>query len=235
MAGFIDLTGQRFGRLTVVRRGEDYMPHTPKVQVRWVCICDCGKECLVRTSALRRGETLSCGCYHSDVVSQKKKRSNKIRIDGSDVYVLLHNSDKEMVTDLETWERSGGEAYCWGLANNGYAKARVNGKTVNFHVFAFPDCPDGLERDHIDGNRINNRKNNVRFVTRCNNNKNRAFAPNRKSGRTGVNWSKASKKWRAFIKADNRYISLGFFSDLDEAIKAREAAEIQYYGEYRRK
>ena len=56
------------------------MPHTPKVQVRWVCICDCGKECLVRASALRRGTTLSCGCYHSDIVSQKKKRSNKIRI-----------------------------------------------------------------------------------------------------------------------------------------------------------
>lgn len=235
MAGFIDLTGQRFGRLTVVRRGEDYMPHTPKVKVRWICACDCGKECLVTTAALRSGKTSSCGCYHSDVVSKKMKKFNRIRIDGGNVYVLLSNSDKEMVTDLETWEKSGAEAYCWSLATNGYAKSSVNKKWVYFHVFAFPNCPDGFERDHIDGNRINNRKNNIRFVTRCNNNKNRAFAPNKKSGRTGVNWSKETQKWRAVIKVDDQYISLGFFSDLNEAIRARENAEIQYYGEYRRK
>ncbi len=51
-----DLTGRRFGRLTALRRAE-----TPGA-VRWVCLCDCGRESIVLASQLKNGRTRSCGC-----------------------------------------------------------------------------------------------------------------------------------------------------------------------------
>lgn len=53
-----DLTGQKFGRLTVIERaGSD-----KKWQARWKCLCDCGKETVVTTNQLTSGRTKSCGC-----------------------------------------------------------------------------------------------------------------------------------------------------------------------------
>lgn len=58
MPGFIDLTGQRFGRLTVIERA-----NTGKPRGWWKCLCDCGNETIVQSDSLRRGSTKSCGCY----------------------------------------------------------------------------------------------------------------------------------------------------------------------------
>ena len=54
MAVKLDLTGQRYGKLTALRPAENIRA--------WVCRCDCGKEVVVRTNALRTGHTASCGC-----------------------------------------------------------------------------------------------------------------------------------------------------------------------------
>lgn len=54
-----DITGQRFGRLVVIRRAEGCSKH----EARWVCICDCAAEATVIGSRLRNGQTVSCGCY----------------------------------------------------------------------------------------------------------------------------------------------------------------------------
>lgn len=55
----IDLTGLRFGRLTVIKKSE---PKNGKTT--WSCKCDCGKEVIVRTELLRKGKTRSCGCLN---------------------------------------------------------------------------------------------------------------------------------------------------------------------------
>lgn len=67
---FIDRTGERVGRLVVVRRAEDAPlpgPDAPpkarrRSRVRWLCICDCGKEKVASAGDLRSGRTSSCGC-----------------------------------------------------------------------------------------------------------------------------------------------------------------------------
>ena len=78
---FIDLTGQTFGYLTVLERGENNAHgHT-----RWRCRCVCGRETLVATAKLRNGRTISCGCMglrhateaklrHGDALSKGKVR-----------------------------------------------------------------------------------------------------------------------------------------------------------------
>ncbi len=64
-----DLTGQRFGRLTVIRPDK----YSPKSHgTRWLCKCDCGKKKTVLASCLKRGLTISCGCFSSE---QKSKRT----------------------------------------------------------------------------------------------------------------------------------------------------------------
>ncbi len=55
----LDLTGQRFGMLTVLRPAENIGNRTA-----WVCRCDCGKETVVKTYHLRCGHTKSCGCQN---------------------------------------------------------------------------------------------------------------------------------------------------------------------------
>lgn len=66
----IDLTGQKFGRLTVVEAGDS----TPGGTVRWNCACSCGKTALVRGSSLRSGHTRSCGCLLLEIAAQVNRR-----------------------------------------------------------------------------------------------------------------------------------------------------------------
>lgn len=67
-----DLTGQRFGRLTVLHRGEDQVDPSGKRHTTWVCQCDCGNQSTVITDALLRGRTKSCGCWRKQYLSQSK-------------------------------------------------------------------------------------------------------------------------------------------------------------------
>ncbi|AOY60557.1 hypothetical protein B2D07_18975 [Desulfococcus multivorans] len=74
MAALKDLTGQTFGRLTVIARAEkpDGLKDT---SAYWKCKCLCGNEVVVRGRNLRRGNTSSCGCYQKDRVSETKSKS----------------------------------------------------------------------------------------------------------------------------------------------------------------
>lgn len=65
----IDLTGKKFGRLTVVKRADNDKNGSP----RWQCKCDCGKFVSVYGSSLRSGETQSCGCLNREISSKKNK------------------------------------------------------------------------------------------------------------------------------------------------------------------
>lgn len=62
MAKFVDLTGQRFGRLTVISRAEN----TKDGKARWLCECDCGNKTIVTTDSLKSGHTYSCDCLRRE-------------------------------------------------------------------------------------------------------------------------------------------------------------------------
>lgn len=66
MGTLVDLSGRRFGRLSVQSRA----PSSPR-KVRWLCKCDCGREMAVFAYALKSGHTTSCGCF---------KRENAVRV-----------------------------------------------------------------------------------------------------------------------------------------------------------
>lgn len=80
MTKFINLVGQKFGKLTVLKRTENAKNRAAS---RWLCKCDCGKEKIIRSDSLRNGNTQSCGCFKSKGNNYKHghaKRKNVSRI-----------------------------------------------------------------------------------------------------------------------------------------------------------
>lgn len=71
MGKFIDLTGRRFGRLTVLARAENH-----KKDVMWRCLCDCGNEITTARSSLLAGRTRSCGCLARESSARIIKKVN---------------------------------------------------------------------------------------------------------------------------------------------------------------
>ena len=70
MARFIDLTGQKFGRLTVIERAGS----TKHGATKWFCKCECGNKAIVIGDELRKGNTLSCGCYAKEIAKETAKK-----------------------------------------------------------------------------------------------------------------------------------------------------------------
>lgn len=82
--------------------------------------------------------------------------------------------------------------------------------------------------DHIDGNGLNNKFNNLRKVNHRENSKNLPLQSNNKSGYTGVIWHKQHQKWYVRIGVNGKSISGGLFADKNDAIAKRMAMNIEY-------
>lgn len=82
--------------------------------------------------------------------------------------------------------------------------------------------------DHIDGNGLNNKWDNLREVSNAENKKNRRLQSTNSSGFCGIHWREDLKKWRAVIQVNKKTIHLGVFKDKDDAINARKAANVKY-------
>lgn len=92
--------------------------------------------------------------------------------------------------------------------------------------------PGALEIDHIDGNTLNNRVDNLRLATRQENARNKAKPANNTSGRIGVTWCDRTSKWMAQICHNQVNLFLGRYDNKKDAIAAREKAEIEHHREY---
>lgn len=86
MGRFVDLTGQQFGRLTVIERAGSYRPRNSKSHSEplWRCLCDpklggCGTETFVIAHNLKNGSTRSCGCLKNEVAAERLERVRKCK------------------------------------------------------------------------------------------------------------------------------------------------------------
>lgn len=81
---------------------------------------------------------------------------------------------------------------------------------------------------HMNGNRPDGRIVNLRQVTDEQNSRNQKVRSANTSGRTGVQFHKPIGKWMAVIRNNGKYECLGYYAKFEDAVKAREAAEIRY-------
>lgn len=109
----------------------------------------------------------------------------------------------------------------------GYTVIRVLGKLHKAHRLAWfivtGEWPEQV--DHIDGNRSNNKFENLREATQAENAQNRGVMATNKSGVTGVFWASREGKWGASHSVNGKHVSLGRFTNFDEAVKARLEAK----------
>lgn len=98
---FIDLIGQKYGMLTVLRRGADVEVGKGKKKTTWVCKCECGSECTVRGNNLRNGNSKSCGCTAHEPVTEDKigKRFGRLTVMCRGIDVIRPNGKP-----IPTWD-----------------------------------------------------------------------------------------------------------------------------------
>lgn len=107
--------------------------------------------------------------------------------------------------------------------------SRVNGKRSRIHMHRLiMDARDGYQVDHRNHATLDNQRGNLRLTTGQGNQQNRRLMRHNTSGTCGVHWCKQKRRWRASIMADGKRRHLGYFLTKDNAIAAREAANIAY-------
>jgi hypothetical protein len=112
-----------------------------------------------------------------------------------------------------------------------YYRLRYNGKFIYAHrviwVLMTGQQPD--EVDHIDGDGLNNKWDNLRNVSHLVSGHNQRKSSSNTSGASGVTYRKDSGKWRSRIMVNDNMINLGTFINKQDAITARREAEVKYY------
>jgi len=121
--------------------------------------------------------------------------------------------------------------YRWYIHTLGYVCARANGKYLYLHRL-IANTPDGMVTDHINHNKLDNRKSNLRVCTTRENVINCKLSKNNKSGFRGVSFRKDRNKYRAYLMVDRKQVFLGYHSHYKDAVKARLIGEKRYFGIY---
>lgn len=124
------------------------------------------------------------------------------------------------------------------IGGAGYLQARACRRLHLVHRIIYEmhngPIPEGMQIDHINGIRSDNRVDNLRLATGAENSRNQKLSKDNTSGFKGVSWHSTSGKWAAQIRINGKNKHLGLFSTAQEGHIAYCAASSKYYGEYAR-
>lgn len=134
---------------------------------------------------------------------------------------LIDIEDVDRVREAQPWIRDRDKGYAIAPTRT-LAGTKT---TMLLHRF-ISKAPKGVIIDHINRNKLDNRKENLRFSDRSQNHYNSTFF----GDDVGVGWHKRSKSWRAYITVNGRQIHLGNFKFREDALGTRYAAEVHYFG-----
>jgi len=149
--------------------------------------------------------------------------------------IILTNKDRTPFQideeDHETVSR-----FSWWI-NTGYPCTKIRtGKGyheeyrhIRIYVFLLGPAPIGFEWDHINRDRLDNRRSNLRIVTPSENRRNRKLLSSNTSGAAGVRLVSIGK-WKVYIQVENHTFHIGTYDSFDSAVDARKLAELKYWG-----
>jgi len=144
--------------------------------------------------------------------------------------------DKFALVDDDDFEKI--NKYKWHVRkdrNKWYALRDIGkpGKRKHIHMHRFiMNTPEGMETDHINNDGLDNRKSNLRVCTKNQNMHNAEKRADNTSGMKGVYWHKAAKRWHVRIKVNKKYISLGYFDNIEDAGMEYDYAAVKYFEEF---
>jgi len=126
----------------------------------------------------------------------------------------------------------------WCHDSNGYAIRTIptprskNKQTRIYMHRLITNAPPDKQVDHIDHDKLNNSRKNLRLCTNGENKHNQSCRRSGTSKFKGVSWHKEKKKWGSYIRMYGKGKNLGHFSDEIDAAKAYDAAAIELFGEF---
>jgi len=218
--------------------------YTKNKRAYWECMCSCGNPNIFITmgKTLKNGGTKSCGCLKRETALKIKPQisiNNYIIENDYIIIEVINNKNKSKcisIIDYINYELV--KNYLWWKIGSGYLVSLDNQDNIIFlhKLILYGDNYNtNLEGDHIDGNKLNNKNDNLRKVTHQLNKYNNKQYINNTSGTTGVWFNKRNNKWCAEINYQKKKKYLGEFINKDDAIFIREIAELKLFGEYSRR
>ena len=229
MGKLIDITGKQFNFLKVIGLDEDRnIKEKERIErkeitaapIYWLCQCECGNVISTCYQSLKNGYTKSCGCKMKELL----RRPNTYDLTGEYGIGYLKITNEPFYFDLEDYDKI--KENSWYNNKKGYAATDINNKMIRLHtlITGYKMC------DHINRNKLDNRKKNLRETTPLKNSWNKNIHSNNTSGFMGVSYRKDKKLWCATLVYNHKKINLGASKNKEIAIKKRLQGELKYYG-----
>ena len=160
---------------------------------------------------------------YGKILKRTLKDKNKIIDCGDYCEIVLYNKFCKPIakTKIDKEDLGKVKGHKWGLLKTNYIFC--NNKKILLHQFILGK-KNGFEIDHINHDKTDCRRNNLRFVTRSQNSMNRKVK--------GYYWNKKNKKWMAYINKNYKRIYSEYFINEQDAINARRQAEQKYFKEF---
>jgi len=194
------------------------------------------KECSGSASYENRGHKGFCSkhyqqiCNHGRILERTRCEKNEVIDCGNYYEICLYNIKNIEIarTKIDKEDLRKVKKYKWYLNKKGgkgcYVRAKVNKRSSSLHQLILGK-KIGMDIDHINHIKIDNRKQNLRYVTKSQNQMNQKNVK-------GYSWYESQKEWRARIQVNHKIIHLGCFKKEEDAINARKKAEQKYFKEF---
>lgn len=143
------------------------------------------------------------------------------------------NQGKHVLVDQEDFEWL--SQWKWSLTSHGYAcrSTTIGGIKNSYYMHReILKTQKGYDTDHINGDRLDNRRCNLRICTRSQNMLNVLGNKNTTSKYKGVDWHKSTGMWRIRIMVDGKRINLGYSHSEDDAARIYNAAAVTHHGKF---
>ena len=208
VGGFVNLWLHRIFFFLILQDGD-----LPLISFLWRFI-DIPLSPITQQSSKKRG------CLGLSVICEDR---------GDDIAIGTTSRGDTYKIDLEDLERC--KQHSWIKDPRGYFVSNIDHRVTPLHRFLLGTKGSKVMTDHINGDKSDNRKSNLRKCTQNQNSKNVKVKKNNKTGFPGVRQDKFGK-WTVEIMVNRKKIFLGNFDSKFEAINVRRLAELEYFGEF---